>query len=245
MTDREINQNFIKNLLKLQNDNNLTQSEMAQILDISSTAYKKLISGEVQKISIAYEARLHKRFGVWLFEMIDENIPMANSIRMMKSMNDHQIKFIESLIAFEYRLAHKSTITGMDYLTCFVPTGNLEDGMIYDSSNIEIIDITGIKPKYPGRLISCGIKITSNHLHPVYHIDDILLVELKPPRHNDVGIFIDKNNGLLYIRTFLQGDPCELRPLNGYGEPIFVNPYDSTDMNRWKKFGRVVTKLRQ
>ena len=95
-----------------------------------------------------------------------------------------------------------------------------------------------------GSLIDFGIRVTSDHLTPVYLPGDILLISKQPVRDGDTGIFIDKNSGLLYTRKFFQTSPCRLEPINNYGQTFYIDSSNESDVNRWIRFGFVITKMR-
>ena len=96
-----------------------------------------------------------------------------------------------------------------------------------------------------GERLHCGIRITSNHLNPVDVRNDILGISKKPPRDGDTCILIHKPTGRAFIRKMQQGNPCQLLPINGYGDIITVDPNNHTDMVQWLKFGVVIAVLRR
>ena len=56
---------------------------------------------------------------------------------------------------------------------------------------------------------------------------------------------IHKPTGRAFIRKLQQGNPCQLLPINGYGDIITVDPNNHTDMVQWLKFGVVIAVLRR
>lgn len=72
-----------------------------------------------------------------------------------------------------------------------VPTGNFEDGMIWDSANIIKVNAAPYIQKF-GTKLHCGVMVTSHHLQPVYQNGDILLISKRPPREGDTYIFINR-----------------------------------------------------
>lgn len=149
-------------------------------------------------------------------------------------MIDFEAEFAEDLQDFD---------NNEDYITVMVPTGNMLDGMIYDSCSFEKLNIAPYRNRY-GSLIDFGIRVTSDHLTPVYLPGDILLISKQPIRDGDTGIFIDKNSGLLYTRKFFQTSPCRLEPINNYGQTFYIDSSNESDINRWIRFGFVITKMR-
>lgn len=148
-----------------------------------------------------------------------------------------------SYSASENNICNKDCSTCTDYTTCYIPTGNMEDGMLLDSRNLKTVNISDFKHRTRER-IDYAVLITSNHLHPVYLKGDYLLMSKRAPRDGDVGIFIEKSTRRMYIREFKQTNPCELRPINDYGDIIYVDSNSPKDMDKWIKFGTVLTCMR-
>lgn len=209
-----------------------TQAEWAERLGMSLSAYKRLISGETRKVDFYFFERVYKATGRVMAELCGAEPVDVTLYTKLSGLSKTQKELIGSLVDIESSLSSGT-------LTVFVPVGNLDDGMIYNSANIETIEA-------PSQLhATCGIRITSNHLHPVYLSGDILLIKQKAPRDGDVGIFIKKDTQQVFIRIFKQGKPCQLVPINGHGTTIEVDPDDPHDMDQWIKFGIVISKLRR
>lgn len=130
-----------------------------------------------------------------------------------------------------------------DLISVLIPTGNMTDGMIFDSYNVEKLDVSNYRKAF-GDALHIGIRITSNHLHPVYNKGDILLISRNPIRDGDTQIFINAQNKRAYIRKLHQKTPCELTPINNYGETFYVDSDNVDDMSKWIKFGHVLCKVR-
>ena len=114
--------------------------------------------------------------------------------------------------------------------------------MIYDSTNVKKINIGNYKQIYGN--VDIAIKVTSNHLTPVYVQGDILLISKSPVRDGDIGVFINKETGRAYLRKYCNGNPVSLVPVNDFGFAFEVNPLNESDVSKWYKFGKVITKIR-
>ena len=123
-------------------------------------------------------------------------------------------------------------------------TGNMEDGMVLDSAHEEHVYCPEYIKKY-GERLHCGIRITSNHLHPVYIKGDIIGISKRPPRDGDTCVLVNKKNGRAYIRKFIQSEPCRMEPINGYGDVITIDHNNPDEMREWVIFGVVITVLRR
>ena len=220
----------------------LTQQQMAQKLGMSLSGYKKMIAGETAKVDLQLAYHMFDLTGKYLCELFGDTTPEIAMIRKIKKLSPNQQKFVEDIIDFEEAFRPLEAKTE-DYVTLMIPMGNLEDGMIWDSVDLQKVNVSAYRPKF-GEDIHCAIQISSNHLHPAYHDGDILLMCRRAPRDGDVGIFINKETGRAYIRKFKQTIPCQMVPVNGYGETFTVNPNDPEEMKIWIKFGVVLTKMR-
>ena len=243
MTKQELAKNFILNIEKERIKQNLTQAQMASKLQMSLSGYKKMISGATTKIDLHIMYLLHSMTGKWIFELVDEHDEDSDLILGIKQLSASQKKTVKGLIDFEldFSAVHENT---EDYITVYIPTGNMEDGMILDSFNYTKINASSYRKKF-GERLHCGIQVTSDHLHPVYNLGDILLICRGSIREGDTGVFVNKENGRAYIRKLLPSVSWVLEPINGYGETITIDRSDETDMKKWIRYGYVLTKMRE
>ena len=119
----------------------------------------------------------------------------------------------------------------------------MTDGMILDSYNVEKLDVSNYRKAF-GDALHIGIRITSNHLHPVYNKGDILLISRNPIRDGDTGILSTHRTSMHTSENCIRKNPCELTPINNYGETFYVDSDNVDDMSKWIKFGHVLCKVR-
>lgn len=243
MTNRDIAEIFVKNIEKERVQLGMTQTQMAEKLGLSVSGYKKIVAGETAKIDINIALRMYELTGKLLFELCGLQSFDLSFFRKYLKLSHSQKAFVEGITDFELDFQTKFP-DAEEYLSVLVPTGNVEDGMTFDSCHIEKVNAAPYFRRF-GENLHCGLKITSNHLHPVYHIGDILLICRKPPRDGDTGIFVNKENGCAYIRKFRQGNPCLMEPINGYGVPFRIDIFSEKQMSKWIKYGYVLTKMRE
>ncbi len=245
MTQQELLSHFIENLEKERVRFHLTQAQMAEKLEMSTSNYKKLIAGQYRRPNLFLAQRLYELTGKLLFQFFDSSSPELDVIAKLSRLSVSQRNFVEGIIDFELEFAAEHPDDSPDdSLTVIIPTGNCEDGMIWDSANIRKINIAPYRKRY-GSQVHIGVEITSNHLNPVYYMGDILLISRRPPRDGDTAIFLNKENGCAYLRRFVQQIPRILEPINGYGETFYIDPYDEAEMKKWIKYGIVLTKIRE
>jgi len=243
LTKQELAKNFSLNVERERIRLGFTQAEMAKKLEMSLSGYKKMISGETTRIDSYTVLLMYQLCGKWLFELIEHPVQAAETVFKMKYLTESQLRFVSAVIDIEYEFLVQQD-TPDDYISVVVPTGNMQDGMIYDSANIIKVNAAVYRKRF-GSDLHFGIKITSSHLHPAYNKGDIILVSQNPIRDGDTGIFINKDDGCAYIRKFHQAEPCVLEPINGFGQPFFVNNSNPQEMKRWIKVGYVLCKMKQ
>ncbi|WWR14509.1 helix-turn-helix domain-containing protein [Lachnospiraceae bacterium JLR.KK008] len=245
LTKQEMVNNFILNIEKERVKQNLTQAQMAKKLDMSLSGYKKMVSGVTTKIDLYTVYLLRNLTGKWVFELIDDYPEDSELVMKLQKLSLRQKNFIRGIIDFELEFANSHRDEpAEDYITVFVPTGNMEDGMIYDSSNYYKLNAAAYRKKF-GNDLYCGIQVTSDHFHPVYNLGDVLLVCHKAIREGDTGIFLNKETGRAYIRKLHPSDTWILDPINGYGEPIIIDSHNINDTSKWIRFGYILTKIRE
>jgi transcriptional regulator with XRE-family HTH domain len=222
---------------------NYSQAAMARELGISLSAYKRIINGEVRRVELYTIYRLQQLTGKFMDELCRISSPFYESLPLLRKLTPQQRRFVHSVLQFEVALAEsiKADASEEDFVTMIIPTGELYDGMIYDSCNLGKVDIAPYRARYGDR-IDCALLVTSSHLQPAYQENDILLINHGPIRNGDTGIFIDGQTGLAYIRKFRQTEPCRLEPITGYGKTFYLDSIE--EENRWIKFGYVLTKMR-
>lgn len=219
-----------------------TQPQMAKRIGISTSGYKKIVAGETNKIDLYAAYQLYKLTGKFIFELCGEQNTDLELFKHLRSLTPTQKAFVSDIIHFEKDFQEKET-DSKEYISVIVPTGNLQDGMIWDSANITKVNAAPYIHKF-GPKLHCGVLVTSHHLQPVYHIGDILLICKRPPREGDTYIFVNRENGCAYLRKFRQGSPARLEPVNEFGVTLEIDCDNAAEMDKWIKFGCVLTKMR-
>ena len=241
----EVINNFCTNIEKERLSLGMTQQQFAKSIGLSLSSYKRIITGETSKIDLYTFYLIYQRTGKLPLQLIGCSDPLLDLLHKAMTLSENGLNTLNAIIDFQKGIApsYLPQSDSEDRLMVFVPTSDMRDGMIYDSSNYEWIDAGPYRKRY-GLSLHCGVKITSNHLHPVYLKNDILLVSCNPIRDGDTGIFINKESGRCYLRKFHQTSPCTLEPINGYGETFYVDSNNPEDMEKWIKFGYILAKMR-
>ena len=246
MIRSELNTNFIDNIERERIRLKLTQAQMAEKLGISVSGYKKMVLRETSRIDL-YTAYLASCLtGKLISELYEDPNPDLKLIEKVRRLDKQQSRFVEDVVDFELDFVEdlaEGKDLGEDYIDVMVPTGNVDDGMIWDSVNLQRVNAAIYRKKF-GDSLDCGILIASNHLHPVYHLGDILLICRREPRDGDTAVCVNKESGRAYIRKYYQTEPRRLEPINGLGHTFTIHTRDEEDMNKWLVFGYVLAKMR-
>lgn len=231
--------NFATNLEIIRNSLSLSQSEMADKLYMSLSGYKRIIGEQTEKIDLYVVYVLHEMTGKYFFEIINAHDRVSHIVPKLRKLSDSQLAFVNSIIDFEIAFKPHSELN--DYITVLNLSGDMYDGMVYDSSATEKVNAAPYRKLF-GSDLTCGIRISSHHLSPVYNYGDIVLIGCRPIRDGDVGIFIHKETNRAYIRKFDRSTKS-LEPLNCFGESFSLDVC-SADMDDWIFYGRVLAKMR-
>lgn len=247
LTRDQLAENFGTNLEKERFRLGYSQQEMAKALDLSLSSYKRFVNGDTSKIDVYAVYRLSQLTGKMFYELCGDPSPMLQTYDRMRRLSPTQRRFVASLVQFEFDFVQdmkdNSLSSPDDYTTLIVPSGNMHDGMVYDSCALEKIDVAPYRRRF-GDQIACALLITSDHMSPVYHTNDVLLIAQDPIRDGDTGIFINKVTGLLYIRRLRQTSPWRLEPLTYYGQTFHIDNTSESDLSHWILFGHVICKIR-
>lgn len=245
MTKEQLVENFAASLEQERSNLGYSQAQMAKVLDISLSTYKRIINGETNKLDFYTVYQMYLLTGKFAFELCQYQTPLSDTVGALRRLSPAQQRTINSFVEFESEFVKTMCAESLpeDYTTLIIPSGCMQDGMIYDSCSLGKIDIAPYRKRYHAK-IDCALLITTNHLNPVYNINDILLIDRSPIQDGDTGIFLHKETGFVYIRRFHRGTPCRLEPVGSYGQTIYVDSLNANDTAKWIKFGRVITKIR-
>lgn len=245
MKKQDFVMNFVTHLEKERIVAGLTQTQMADHLELSLSGYKKMISGETTRIDLYTAYRLSKITGKDIIEFCEPpHSNLTGTVKKFRHLTPLQQNFVSAVIDFEAAfLDCLSSEKEADYVDLLIPTGNMHDGMIWDSSHVQKINVAHYRRLF-GAKLHCAIQITSNHLLPAYSKNDILLVSKSAPHDGETGLFINKETHCCYLRKLHMSKPWILEPLNDYGISIFLDCDDPKATDKWIVFGKVLAKMR-
>ena len=243
LTREQMMDNFSINIEKERKRLGFTQVFFAKALGISISTYKNIVSGKTKNLDIFLAFKIYELTGKPVHELLGYSPKEFEVLHKYRKLTDRQRAYILDKMDFEIAMQTLET-EPKNMLDVLVLTGDLKDGMILDSSHEERVYCPEYIQKY-GETLHCGIRITSNNLHPVYVKGDIICISKRPPRNGETLVVIHKPTGRAYIRRYVQGNMTKLKPINGLGDVIEVDPNSFEDMNQWVKFGVVIAVLRR
>lgn len=245
MTREQLIENFAESVERERIILGYSQAQMAQALDMSLSTYKRIINAETTKLDFYTFYQMYQLTGKFAFELCKYEDSLSDTVASMRRLSRSQLRTINAFIDFETQFADSivDCQDQQDYTTLIIPSGCMQDGMIYDSCSLGKVNVASYRRRFHDK-IDCAILITTNHLNPTYNVNDILLIDRSPIQDGDTGVFLHKESGLAYIRRFHRGHPCRLEPIGSYGRTIYVDGSKASETSKWIKFGRVLSKIR-
>lgn len=207
------------NLRKLLKEQKMTLNSLSIRADLSEDTLRSLIYSHAKDVKVSTIIKIAKVFNCSIDTLLGRSVYSFHEehiIEQFRNLSNRSQRAILSLIDLEAQTTLHSSYTGKDFITVFLPTGNLIDGQFYDTSSFESLDISA----YPNSLkssVDFGFKILSENFLPLYDRNDILLLSRRQlPNQNDIALFLDRE-GRIFLRRYTS---MGLEPLNRLGNII-------------------------
>ena len=111
--------------------------------------FKQKTAYEIRLSLVGSEMCIRDRM---FYELCGESSDLFQTYDRMRNLSPTQLHFIESLVQFEFDFARNletvPSVSREDYTTMIIPSGNMHDGMVYDSCSLEKINISGYRKRY-------------------------------------------------------------------------------------------------
>lgn len=224
----------------------MTQGRMAEALLVSLSSYKNIIKGLSVTIPAHMAYRAYELTGDFYFNTSENSSPDIDFFMTFKKLPSWRKNIVRTFMSLELEMSEEGESVPeekKDDCVLYIPTGNMEDGMFYDSSSTMKISVGRYQGICHGQ-IDCALKITSNSLYPVYSRGDILLIHQQHPRDGDTAVVINRQTKRFYIRRFSQSDTWTLESLNTSGKAITLERHNNEYLNNWIMFGYILMKMR-
>lgn len=141
LTREQLSRNLGTNLERERFKLGYSQQDMAKALDMSLSSYKRLANGDTGKVDVYTVYKLSQLTGKMFYELCGESSDLFQTYDRMRNLSPTQLHFIESLVQFEFDFARNletvPSVSREDYTTMIIPSGNMHDGMVYDSCSLE------------------------------------------------------------------------------------------------------------
>lgn len=225
---------FRQNLRDKLQKSKISLSYLSAQADISEDTLRSIIYGKSQDIKLSSILKIARVLDCSLDSLIGRSvysIQEENMIKQLRNLSEHSLRTVQVLIDLEEKTTLHNSKNRRETTTIFLPTGNMKDGLFYDNSRFETLDITDYPKELKDR-IAFGVKIVSAHFEPVYFTNDILLLsQHNAPERNDIVLCIN-DAGRLFLRKLT---PFGLDPINRFGKKIPAN-----EMNNYTIMGVVL-----
>ncbi|MBO5088037.1 MAG: helix-turn-helix transcriptional regulator [Lachnospiraceae bacterium] len=225
---------FRQNLREKLQKSKISLNYLSAKADISEDTLRSIIYGKSQDIKLSSILKIAHVLDCSLDSLIGRSvysIQEENMIKQLRNLSEHSLRTVQVLIDLEEKTSLQHSETGRETLSVFLPTGNMKEGLFYDNSRFESLDITDYPKELKDR-IAFGLKITSAHFEPIYFTNDILLLsQHSAPERNDIVLCINEA-GRLFLRKLT---PFGLDPINRFGKKIPAN-----EMNNYTVLGVVL-----
>lgn len=210
---------FKKTLKNKLHEKKLTLSALSLQADLSEDTLRSIIYGKSQDIKLSTLTKIANVLECSLDELIGRSIYSDKEVEIIKRLrrlSSHSLRNIDFLLDFEEKTTVFPSTEHKKVIPCIKPTGNFKNGMFFDSSIKDVLDISNY-PDSLKRVADYALTIFSRNFEPVYYpTDTILLSHSRMPVFNDTVLYLDKE-GRIY---FMQYTETCLQPVNGFGKII-------------------------
>lgn len=144
MNRLEIANNISTNIERERIKLGMSQAQFAKALDMSLSTYKRIANGESSRIDIYTAYLIYKLTGRFACELTGFTDDVVDLVKRIKKLSKNQRILIDSIIDTELALsAYKDESSDKeDLISVLIPTGNMADGMILDSYNVEKLEVS-------------------------------------------------------------------------------------------------------
>lgn len=216
-------------------DKHWSIKELSEQSELPYESVKKIVGGKINNPTIYSLSKICQALDCSLDYLL-KNKPSYDF--NLQTFPPRVNTLLSEIANFEIYLSKRNTTPNTNLITTLVPTGIVQDGMIFDSFKLDSVDISEYVIDV-GNIAMCGIKVMGDDLSPTYINGDILLIARdRFPLDGETGLFIIGNKS--YIRQYFSGNPICLKALNNSSNSIIVNSIDDIHF-----FGRVLTIVRK
>lgn len=226
---------IVNTINKLMYDKRWSIKQLSDESELPYESVKKIVGGKINNPTIYSLNKICQALNCSLDYLL-ENKPST-------SLKSHTLPprvttLLTEIANFEIYLSKSNTNQYTNHITTLIPTGVIQDGMLFDSFILDSVDISAYT-KDIGDITMCGLKVTGNALCPTYLNGDVLLIARdRFPFDGEIGVFIIGNK--CYIRQYYAERTITLKALNNNTDSLEIKNIDDIHF-----FGRVLTIVRK
>ena len=224
-TREQCTKNFIRNCETIRYEKDLSQKEMAEILDVSLNTYKKMIMGEVEKISNYVTLRLARYTGLSMESLMGDITDTLPYLTIFQSLNKQQKRHVQAVI--EFGKSCKADIgKGIMEIPLIVANSEFFEGFNFDTLSYYKYQVPLTLYKQYENELMCAMEFPNSVYAPTFVKGDVILIgRNRAPRDNEVGIFVHK--GKVHIRkVYIQEKVIKLLLLS---HPLMIEKVNVMD----------------
>lgn len=240
LTKDQCRQNFMANCERLRYDLDLTQEQMADTLDMSLSTYRKLLAGEISKLSLYNVYKLSKRSGFSMLDLIgdlDESLKYQAKFQLLSRP---QKRLIQGMIDFELSCQGSTKENETAEIPLLVLNGEFYDGFTLDTMSYFKYNLPlSLYNRYKDEFV-CAVELPTSFYTPTFVKGDIILVGRgRHPRTGEIAIF--SHDRRVHLRKLEIKDKAILTSIRQGIPPIEVDL--KTFQRDWFCFGYVIMRI--
>ena len=204
---------------------NITQREMAALLDVSLPTYSRLATGKAEDIPLSKLMPIYEKYRIPPLALTGIRDIYSDLLHAAAELSEQQQKYLLYLSNKLQKIEELNSETFVGkHVLLHIPVGEQKDGMFYQGERLEIMNIghyATLDPK-----INCAFQIVSSYYQPCYYKDDILLVEeTSALRDGCVTLVENTETHQFYIREYRADSIPRLCSVTGVEPdlPLFPN----------------------
>ncbi len=180
--------------------------------------FKNIIYGRVSNIRTSTAVKLAYALDMSVDELVGRK-QLTNEQRVLReqyrALPENSRRMISDLCELEDACSREN-----NELIIFNLVGNMTDGKIFDSCDMQIMKCVDKKIIEDAHF---GLYIASNSFAPYYCKGEVLLVSNRKPVDEEIIIALDKATSKLYIRKYQVRDDVILSPISYYGNDLRIS----------------------
>lgn len=234
-------------IARLRTESRYTQEEAAYMLGVSPATYRRIESGLTEKIDASFVLKASSLYHTPIMMLFGYGYTLMELYRQLYGSSARTQRLVQSILDADIRSREGlAEYDPDDQIVLIEFAEKIHDGICVRRFMHGMYNISEFKRKKWYSEADALIQVNSNNYHPLYHMDDKLVVSNRPPRNGEIGVFIRDDE--FFLRRVVES-PTEVyleRAELSCGSdpiPIIVNRKNREDMKNYTKFGTVIAVI--